>query len=192
MNYTVKELNSETWNAYSELIERHNGVWGGCWCTWFHDKSEKKDNPNISNKDLKKELVINDKAHAAIVFDGYKAIGWCQFGAPTELPNIYHKKEYEKELIEQPEFRLTCFFVDKDYRKKGVATIALNGAISIIAKKGGGLVEGYPQDTKGKTVSSSFLYNGTREMFEKAGFSFNRPKGKNHCVMIKRVEAIVK
>jgi hypothetical protein len=39
-------------------------------------------------------------------------------------------------------------------------------------------VEGYPQDTQGKRVSASFLYNGTRSLFEHAGFSFERPKGK--------------
>jgi hypothetical protein len=32
-------------------------------------------------------------------------------------------------------------------------------------------------------VSASFLYNGTRQMFEDAGFTYDRPKGKNNCVM---------
>jgi hypothetical protein len=36
-------------------------------------------------------------------------------------------------------------------------------------------------------VSASFLYNGTRSLFEQAGFSFDRPKGKYHCVMSKTV-----
>lgn len=41
----------------------------------------------------------------------------------------------------------------------------------------------YPQDLQGKKISSSFLYDGTRPLFEKAGFSYDRPKGKGHCVM---------
>ena len=48
---------------------------------------------------------------------------------------------------------------------------------------GGGVVEGYLQDTQGKQVSASFSYNGTRGLFEQAGFAYQRPKGKNHCVM---------
>ncbi|HUG08508.1 MAG TPA: hypothetical protein VMP13_06400 [Acidimicrobiia bacterium] len=36
---------------------------------------------------------------------------------------------------------------------------------------------------KGEKVSASFLYNGTRSLFEQAGFTYERPKGKNHCVM---------
>ncbi len=60
---------------------------------------------------------------------------------------------------------------------------ALQGALDLIAGAGGGVVEAYPQDTQGKTVSASLLDNGTRSLFEQAGFAYERPKGKNHCVM---------
>ena len=36
---------------------------------------------------------------------------------------------------------------------------------------------------EGKKMSSSFLYNGTRRMYEQAGFTFNRAKGLKNCVM---------
>jgi hypothetical protein len=52
------------------------------------------------------------------------------------------------------------------------------------------VVEGYPQDTQGKKVSSSFLYSATRSLFEEAGFSYERPKGKNHCVMRRTVPPV--
>lgn len=64
----------------------------------------------------------------------------------------------------------------------------MKGALQLIAEAGGGLVEAYPQDTQGKKVSASFLYNGTRSLFEQAGFVYERPKGKNHCVMKRIVE----
>jgi hypothetical protein len=44
-------------------------------------------------------------------------------------------------------------------------------------------------DTAGKKISSSFLYNATRSMYEKVGFAYERPKGKNHCMMRKVVPA---
>lgn len=37
--------------------------------------------------------------------------------------------------------------------------------------------------------AGSLLYDGTRSMFEKAGFGYERPKGKNNCVMRKIVPA---
>ena len=99
-----------------------------------------------------------------------------------ELPNIYHVREYNAGLDTAPDYRLTCFFVDRNYRRTGVAAVALRGALDLIAEAGGGVVEAYPQDTDGQKVSASFLYNGTRSLFEKAGFGYERSKGQNHCV----------
>ena len=74
-------------------------------------------------------------------------------------------------------------FVDKGHRRKGVAAAALHGALDLISQAGGGVVEAYPQDKQGQKISASFPYNGTRNLFEQAGFEYQRPKGKNHCVM---------
>ena len=186
-DYKVKALGSDTWDAFAQLAQRHNGVWNGCWCTWFHTlyAEKEKGRTSESNRALKEGLVSEGRAHAAVVFDGDVAVGWCQYGSPAELPNINHRKEYEAGLDRLPDYRLTCFFVDKKYRRQGVAAAALHGALDLIAQAGGGVVEAYPQDTDGQKVSASFLYNATRSLFEQAGFSYIRSKGKNHCVMRK-------
>jgi GNAT superfamily N-acetyltransferase len=124
----------------------------------------------------------------AQLFGGDAAVGWCQYGTPEELPNIYHRKEYEAGLVMPADCRLTCFFVDRAHQREGVAAVALQGALQLIAEAGGGVVEADPQDTQGKKVSASFLDNGTRSLFEQAGFTYERPKGKNHSVMSITVE----
>jgi GNAT superfamily N-acetyltransferase len=183
--YTIKPLGPGTWDDFAQLAGRHNGVWNGCWCTWFHTLygDKEKGRTAESNRALKEGLVNEGRAHAALVFDGDLAVAWCQYGTPQELPNIKHRKEYEAHLGKLPDYRLTCFFVDKKYRGKGVAAVALQGALELIAQAGGGVVEAYPQETDGQKVSSSFLYSATRSLFEQAGFSYDQPKGKNHCVM---------
>ena len=186
---TVRPLGPATWDAFADLAERHNGVWGGCWCTWFHTFHGEKTFSAEDNRALKKRLVRKGRAHAALVFDGDVAVAWCQFGNPQELPNIKHLEEYEAELDSRPDYRLTCFFVDKRYRRHGVSALALQGALDLIAAAGGGVVEAYPQDTGGKKISASFLYSVTRSLFEQAGFTYVRPKGKNHTVMRTKVEA---
>jgi hypothetical protein len=185
--YKIKPLGPDTWDAFADLAERHNGVWGGCWCTWFHTMHAEKGHTAEGNRALKERLVSEGRAHAALVFDGDVAVGWCEYGTPAELPNIYHRKEYEAGLDRPPDYRLTCFFVDKRYRRSGVAAVALRGALDLIAQAGGGVVEAYPHDIAGQKVSASFLYNGTRSLFERAGFSYSRPKGAKNCVMSKTV-----
>jgi hypothetical protein len=187
--YAIKPLGPDTWEAFAQLAERHNGVWGGCWCTWFHTSHAEKGHTAEGNRALKERLVNEGRAHAALVFDGDAAVAWCEYGTPEELPNIYHRKEYEAGLGTLPDYRLTCLFVDKRYRHKGLAAVAIGGALGLIARAGGGVVEAYPQDTPGKKVSASFLYNGTRSTFEQAGFSYDRSKGVKNCVMSKTIPA---
>ncbi len=187
MNFTVKPLSKDTWEDFAKLVEIHNGVWGGCWCIWFHQSDTIKRTTPEGNKNLKKQLVETDRAHAALVYDGDNCIAWCQYGSPQELPAIYHKKQVETTEYIWPDYRITCLFVHKDYRKKGVAKIAVEGALTLMKNAGGGIVEAYPQDAGDQKGSSSFLYNGTRAMFESLGFEFIGPKGKNHGIMRKNL-----
>ena len=183
MPYTIKPLTPETWDDFETLAQRHNGVWGGCWCIWFHQSPEIKRGTSEQNKALKKSLVQQGRAHAALVYADALPIGWCQYGSPQELPAIYHRKEVESDDYVFPDWRITCLFIDKSYRGKGVAKAAVEGALELIRQSGGGVVETYPQNTDGQKTSSSFLYNGTRSLFESCGFTLIRNKGKNHCIM---------
>jgi GNAT superfamily N-acetyltransferase len=187
--YAIRPLSTETWEAYARLLDKHKGAGFGCYCTWFHVRRRDLgvDAEVEAGRPYKQYLVTNGMAHAAVVFDGDDAVGWCQYGPPAELPGIHHKKGYEADLVSLPDYRFTCIFVDRNHRREGVAAVALAGALDLVAQAGGGVVEGYPQDTAGKKISSSFLYNGTRGLYEQAGFAYERPKGKNHCVMRKTV-----
>jgi hypothetical protein len=169
------------------MVERHNGVFGGCWCTWFHTMPSEKERTYEANRSLKRRLVDEGRAHAALVYDGDETVAWCQYGSPAELPNIYHRKQYDAELDILPDYRITCIFVDKRYRRGGLSAIALQGALDLISATGGGVVEGYPHDNRGK--KKSVLYNGTRALFERAGFQFIRSKGAGNlnCVMRRTV-----
>lgn len=192
-DFSVRPLAADTWGAFAGLAERYNGLWNpvhgscwaqgsGCWCMRFQRSCTPRQ-AGEGNRDRKERLVSEGRAHAALVFDGDTAVAWCQYGTPDELPDIYHRREYEAALDLMPDYRLTCLFVDKKYRGRGLAGVALRAALDLIAHAGGGVVEAYPQDTDGQEISASFLYNGTRNLFEQAGFSYVRSKGKYHCVM---------
>src|SRR5579871_3617179 len=167
---TSRPLEPETWPAFARLVEKHNGIFGGCWCISFHLKPGEGKRGADAYRAMKEARVREGTAHAALVFDGSDAIGWCQFGPTAELPNIRSKKEYEEGLDQLPDWRVTCFFVDREWRGEGVAQFALRAALEEIARLGGGVVEAYPEDYTGERTSNSFLCSGTLGMFENAGF----------------------
>jgi GNAT superfamily N-acetyltransferase len=189
--FTVTELNETTWPAFAALVERHNGVWGGCWCMGFHDKSEDNSDASVSKRDRKMRRVCEGRAHAALVMDGERAIGWCQYGPSKELrPQNKFKRKYEPGVVQEPDWKITCFFVDKKYRGKGVSSLALDGALASIAKAGGGLVEAYPENVEGRNVQGTFIYLGIIPMFERRGFVKTRQVAMHHWVMTKQVESV--
>src|SRR5215471_398565 len=104
-DYLVRPLGPDTWDAFARLAERHNGVFGGCWCTYFHTFHSEKTFDADDNRALKQRLVNEGRAHAALVFDGDEAVAWCEYGTPEELPNIYHRKQYDAELDKLPDYR---------------------------------------------------------------------------------------
>src|SRR5215213_1166925 len=71
---------------------RINGVFGGCWCMGFHPDDSR--DPAL-NRERKLARVRAGRAHAALVFDRDDCVGWCQFGAPDEVPKIKNRAAYE-------------------------------------------------------------------------------------------------
>jgi len=186
--YVTRALDNTTWPDFAALVEKHNGIWGGCWCMNFHPEGWSKPRTAEMNRRDKEQKVCEGRAHAALVYDSDRCVGWCQFGSPDELPRIANRKTYEKGLDSLPQWRITCFFVDKSCRRQGVAPAALKGALTEIAKLGGGIVEGYPDETEGRKVSASFIHNGTVALFAKHGFELARQIGKRLWVVRKVVD----
>jgi GNAT superfamily N-acetyltransferase len=184
--YTVKALDESTWPAFAALVEANNGVFGGCWCMGFHAEGVGKETTAATNRERKLERVRAGTTHAALAFDGEDCLGWCQFGAPAELPRIKNRAAYEKTQTTSPDWRIACCYVGKGHRRQGVAAAALAGALELIAGLGGGTVEGYPEDAD--SVPAGFLFHGALSSYEKLGFARDRKIGKHRWVVTRVVE----
>ena len=188
MSYQVTTLDASTWAVFSDLVERNNGIFGGCWCIGFH--LDRKPKQPMDNRKAKEELVRTGGAHAALVVDDEGcAQGWAQYGSPVELPGIKHRREYEKDAPLVPDWRITCIFVDRRHRGQGVARAALEGALDQIAERGGGLVEAISEVTEGREAQGRFLFSGTVELFEENGFQRIRQVGKHAWIVNRKVTA---
>ncbi len=187
--YTIRPLDPSTWSAFAALVECNNGVFGGCWCMGFHPDQPWTDVPEkryAQKRAAKERRVRKGEAHAALVFEGDDCVGWCQFGAPDEVPRIKSRAAYEKGRTTSPDWRIACCYVGKGHRRRGVATAGLGGAIDLIADLGGGTVEGYPEPAG--SVPAGFLYNGALSTYEALGFTRDRKIGKHRWVVTRVLE----
>ncbi|HWL44679.1 MAG TPA: hypothetical protein VNQ73_17185 [Ilumatobacter sp.] len=184
---TVRPLGADTWEAFADLAEHSDAFPSGCWCIGFHPEGVAKgDGWVATNRARKQARVFAGDAHAALVFSGDRCVGWCQFGPPDELPRIKNRREYEAALAPLPDWRIACCFTAKGHRRQGVAEAALVGALDLIARLGGGVVEGYPEPVE--AVPAGFLYHGALSTYEQLGFTRDRLIGKHRWVVRTHIE----
>jgi GNAT superfamily N-acetyltransferase len=182
--YTTKELSARTWPDFEKPFSQKNG-WDFCWCMHFH-RCRKSPGPDklrraersVRNRRDKKELVEHGRSHGILVYADGEPVGWCQYGPREELPRIDESRSY-RELASaggtKKLWRITCFVVDKKFRRRGIASAALRAALEAIRKKGGGLVEAYPITRFRPGTFGNQSTHGTATMFESVGFKTVAP-----------------
>lgn len=186
MGWTVQPLDATTWDAFAELVDRNDGIYGGCWCIGFHPPRP----AGVTNREAKHARVLAGEAHAALVRDDDGVVqGWAQYGDPDELAGFKHRRAYEKDAPPRPDWRIACVFVDRRHRGQGVAHAAVDGAVGLIAEAGGGRVEAIAEVTAGREAQARFLFSATVEVFEQHGFRRGRQVGKHAFVLDRTVAA---
>jgi ribosomal protein S18 acetylase RimI-like enzyme len=150
--YSTKELSKQTWPDFEKLFRKHGAVGDGWWCWCMHHQRVRSvsltEEPKtraewaVRNRREKKGLVERGCAHGILVYAKGEPVGWCQYGPREELSRIDSSPRYQKLDLENGRdkiWRITCFVVDKQYRRSGVASTSLKAALESISKKGGGL-----------------------------------------------------
>jgi GNAT superfamily N-acetyltransferase len=184
---TTKELSQKTWPDFVKLFSQGNG-WDHCQCMHFHRPCSLPKNKwlrtraerAVRNRREKKKLVDRGISHGILVYASGEPAGWCQYGPEEELPRIDSSRKYHAHAPEHGAdmlWRITCFVVLKEYRKRGVASAALKAALESIRKKGGGLVEAYPIARWEARAFGNESTHGTASMFRKEGFKLVAPFG---------------
>jgi GNAT superfamily N-acetyltransferase len=193
MRYTAKELSASTFHDFEKLAVKQ----GSCWCMYYQRPrpvgrgSSTAAQARINRRD-KEELVRQGRSHAIVIYDEGTPVGWCQYGTDSELPRIDAGRGYKK--LGRPAgadrlWRITCFFVDRQYRGKGVAKAALREALHSIELKGGGIVEAYPVVSKKMEAVPEWRWFGVPSMFLAEGFVTVGPLGTSGVLMRKVVSS---
>ncbi len=174
---TTAQLSAKTWVDFDRLFASNGGVWGGCWCMFFHSPGKFDAGAYERNRDAKQSLVSEGRAHGTIVYCGKDPVGWCQFGPKEELSRIDNKRGYAP-TAEDP-WRITCLFIAPKHRRSGLAKLAVAASVRAMKKLGAKAVEAYPVEGKS---GAAFLYSGTPHLFEGEGFSRVKQLGKKSWI----------
>lgn len=170
MNLDFRPLTNEEWGAFEKLFGE-KGACAGCWCMfWRLPRKEFDENGSPGNKKEMKALVDGGSVPGIIAFEDDEPVGWCSVSPRSEYTALARSRIL-KPVDDEDVWSVTCFFIDRRYRGKGVASGLLKEAVRHAFRNGAKIVEGYPvEPEKGKRYPPTFAWHGVKKIFDKAGF----------------------
>lgn len=176
---TFEPLSKKNWQLFVQLFGER-GACGNCWCMYFRLKKDDfvEGKQNDGNKSRMKELVWENKPTGILgIYDG-QAIGWCAF-APREDHLKLENSRVHKRIDNMQVWSVTCFFIEKNFRRMGISVAMLKGLIDIAGKQKIKVIEAYPTIPTKEKLPDSFAWIGLYKSFERAGFKIVDNTSKN-------------
>ena len=162
-------LTRDRWADFEQLFGER-GACGGCWCIWWRlRRSEFERQKGEGNRKAMKAIVDSGEVPGILAYAGNVPIGWCSVAPRPTFP-VLNRSRILKKIDESPVWSIVCFFVDKNYRNKGLSVQLLQAAIEYVKKRGGTVLEGYPVEPKKDKMPAGFAWTGLASAFRKAGF----------------------
>jgi GNAT superfamily N-acetyltransferase len=173
---------ADRWPDIEELFGER-GACGGCWCmAWRLKRSQFVEQKGAGNRKTLKVIVENGGTPGILAYAGGRPIGWCAV-APREFYPALARSRVLKPIDDFPVWSVTCFFVEKEHRRRGVSVQLLRAAIDFVKQQGGKVLEGYPIEPYSESVPGPFAWVGLVAAFTKAGFKESARRSKSRPIM---------
>jgi len=167
--YKFYIVTKENWKDFEKLFGE-KGACAGCWCMyWRISSSQWKKQQGAGNKRAIKKIIFSDTIPGMLAYDNDLPIGWCSVAPRGEFSRLENSKILNP-VDENPVWSVVCFFIAKNYRRKGVSVDLLNAAKKYVKSKSGKIIEGYPVEPKENKYADAFAYTGLASAFTQAGF----------------------
>ena len=169
-SFRVLPLTPERWSDFETLFGPR-GACAGCWCMWWRiPRSEWTRGKGDGNRRAMRAIVQRGAFTGLLAYSGTTPVGWIALAPREDYPGLERSRTL-KRLDERPVWSITCFFVARDFRRKGVTVTLLREAAAVARKKKASLLEGYPiEPRKGSVQADAWVFTGLAGAFRRAGF----------------------
>ena len=162
-------LETSRWEDFKQLFGKC-GACGGCWCMAWRLKSlDFEKQKGDKNKKAMKKIINSNEVPGILAYHENKPIGWCAF-APREKFIRLNNSRVLAPIDDQKVWSITCFFINKNFRRLGLSTELIKAVIDYCKKKKVKILEAYPQEPYAENIPAAFAWTGIPSAFEKAGF----------------------
>ena len=163
----IHQVTPSLWPALEDLFGK-GGACNGCWCMYWRIGSEYHRREREMNRSALHTLVKRGPSPGLLAFDGDRAVGWCQLTPRDELHWLHRARFFER-VDDVPVWSVSCFYVRRGYRGKGVMSALIAAAVKEAKRARAPALEAYPVDAA-RPESTANTFTGTSAAFERAGF----------------------
>jgi GNAT superfamily N-acetyltransferase len=135
---------------------------------WRLSRKQWEENKGEGNRRALQKLVKRDIAPGVLMYVDGEPAGWCAI-APRHEYVLLANSRVLAPVDDKAVWSVSCFFVARPYRRRGLALPLLKAAAEYAHSKGATIVEGYPNELS-KTEPDAFIWRGVASTFRKAGF----------------------
>ena len=175
-----RTVKASTWPDFERLFESRGGP-SYCWCMPFRaTRQEARERDRTTPKAGMARRIHQGTPVGLLAYSGDAPIGWCSVGPRPTFPRPRTSGVAgAADPNDASVWSLTCFFVTRPFRGRGLAIQLLQAAIDHARTQGATAVEAYPTDPD----SPSYRFGGFRSMFAAAGFRELGRLGKRRYVV---------
>lgn len=139
---------------------------------WRLSRADWEAGRGARNKRRLRKLVESGAPAGVLAWVGGRAVAWCSVGPRAEFAALATKRSLATDWDERT-WSVTCFFVDKAWRRHGLGRRLLEAAVALARRHGATRVEGYPAalPKDGGALPAAFAWTGLPQVFERAGFT---------------------
>jgi len=142
-----------------------------CWClSWRLSSKENRELTGTARADKVRELCARTRAPGVLAYRDGEVAGWAGVAPRSELHPFATSRKIPH-VDDLDVWSIWCIRVRPGYRKQGVTSALIDGAVDYARSSGAPAVESYPVDNGGTRVDTTMAFVGTRSMFERAGFT---------------------
>lgn len=166
-----KPLTPDTWKDF-EVLFGENGACAGCWCMYWMMRRKEYDEKRKDGrtKTAMKKIVKTGIVPGLIAYDDNTPAGWIAIQPREKYPVLANSKILSP-VDDEAVWSITCFFVHKNFRNKGLSVQLINEAVKFAKKNKAKIIEGYPVETKNDKAAPAFIWTGTASAFIQSGFT---------------------
>lgn len=168
-NYTFFPVTKERWKDFEQLFGE-KGACAGCWCMYWRTSQKILDKQKgAGNKNAIKKIIFDEKIPGILAYDNSEPVGWCAIAPREEFVRLENSRIL-KPVDNKRVWSVTCFFINRKYRNKGMSVDLLNASKKFVKARGGRIIEGYPIEPRKNKMPDAFAWVGLSGAFLKSGF----------------------